>query len=1012
MEKRFIETDYFPLGIVNDKSVSEKQGGGRPPYWEMVFWWTRKPLAGARAVIAASLLPENVSPDAFKQIVRLDVKTPHRENPVIPESVKEYFEGKKLLDPFAGFGSIPLEAMRLGLDATAIELLPTAYIFLKAVLEYPAKYGKDEVTVVEEKEVRGRKVRKAKKVRKLVYDVQRWGNWVTERLKEDEDIRELYDEDVAVYIGTWEVKCPHCERWTPIVGNWWLARVKDSREKYKRLAFMKPVVNGDRVYIEVVDVNSVVGDVSNAKLDGNVIRVGEEAFEVPEPNKYPKKASARCLLCGNEIESVDSEGNVADNGDWYVKWALKKYHEDDESYAKQRLMVKVRVVDNDLVFEPCSEEDNKRLEKAKEKVKELVEKGDPDIPKELMPWYQLQPPANFPPLLYGFKYWIDLFNPRQLLTLVKLVKLIREVGKKIEEETIKNGWSKEETKCYAEVVLTYLGIVLIKHVQYNALPTGWNAGFWGILKIRDVMGLRGITMQWNWIEVNTLKNEIPMSFGGILSGYISNALKYLISFSDSAQKQRTLIEVSQSNVKARIILDDATTLSKLGEEKYDIIVTDPPYANDVPYTELSDFYYIWLKRVLSDSDGKKLIPCFHVEAFFRKTDYGYEEIPTQWQEFARQEISTNPGRFIDRDDKEDFASKHFETLFNLAFLSMKSRLKEDGILVTYYAHTSPEAWANLLYAGWKGAKMHITNALPIVTESAQRVTGRGKMRLDTSIVVVWRNGVSGTARINEQSFRLQVIESAKNKALSLLRLSKHRDYALRGRDILIGTMGAVLAELTKYEDVRDAKGSLSVKDLTEKYVFPMTVEGMFQALAEYYGEGMEFVSIEDPIARYYLLLKAFFGATANGGRFERLKVSPNELIMLKLATGVDASTLVRPSKPSPSTTYLFRKSSSGSELTFLEPSKADSKYLASYLEERCVVQSDVVIINSIDMFHYLAYLASKGASPRDYDEIRTRNPRAFDEAKSIALILSKVLPERDPEKRLADTVLGSVFGGV
>jgi putative DNA methylase len=1007
MEKRFIETDYFPLGIVNDKSASEKQGGGRPPYWEMVFWWTRKPLVGARAVIAASLLPENVSPDAFKQIVRLDAKTPHRENPAIPESVKEYFGGKKLLDPFAGFGSIPLEAMRLGLDATAVELLPTAYIFLKAVLEYPAKYGKEEVTVFEGKKEKGRKREKPKK--KLVYDVQRWGEWVTERLKEDEDIRELYDEDVAVYIGTWEVRCPHCGRWTPIVGNWWLARVKDSSGNYKRLAFMKPVVNGDKVDIEVVDVNAIVGDVSKAKLDGNVIRVGEEAFEVRDANIQARKSSVECLLCGNQIKYVDDEGKPADSGEWFVKWALKKYHEGDERFARQRLLVKVKVADRDLVFEPCSDGDNAKLERAKERVKELIESGDPDVPTEpVAPYGTVGIGGYLFIILYGMTNWYKLFNPRQLLTLVKLVKLIREAGKKVEEEKVQEGWSEEEAKGYAEAVATYLAIWITNFVRYNSIVTCWDATYWGQLKVKQSLSMRGIAMMWNWCEFDCILGLESFE------QYSIRSLSYLSSNLHNPQSLSSFIETEQSNGKAKVSLDDATSLSKLNDEKYDIIVTDPPYADDVPYTELSDFYYVWLKRALSDSDGKRLIPRFHPEAFFRETDSGFEDtpIPTQWQEFARREISTNPGRFLDKPNRNEFASKHFEDLFNLAFLSMKSRLKEGGILVTYYAHTSNEAWANLLYAGWKGAKMHVTNAFPIVTESAQRVTGRGKMRLDTSIVVVWRDGVSGTARINDQSFRLNVIESAKNKALSLLRLSKHRDYALRGRDILIGTMGAVLAELTKYEDIRDAKGSIDTKVLTDNYVFPMTVEAMFQALAEYYGEGMEFVSIEDPIARYYLLLKAFFGATANGGRFERLKVSTNELIMLKLATGVDASTLIRAKKLSPNTTYLFKKVSSGSELTFLEPSKADSKYLASYLEERGIVQNEVVITNPIDMFHYLAYLASKGASPRDYEEVRTHNPRAFDEAKSIALILSKVLPDTDPEKRLADTVLGSVFGGV
>nr|MDO8081701.1 DUF1156 domain-containing protein [Candidatus Freyarchaeota archaeon] len=1018
MQKKFVESDFFPLGVVNDKSFSEKKGGGRPPYWEMVFWWTRKPLIGARAIIAASLLPENTSPDAFKSIVRLNVSTPHRKNPVIPESIKDYFEGVSLLDPFAGFGSIPLEAVRLSLDATAVELLPTAYIFLKAVLVYLEKYGTEKIIITEKK---ARKSGKSQRL-KLIYDVERWGNWVTERLREDEDIKNLYDDDVAVYIGTWEVLCPHCQGWTPVVGNWWLARVKHGDKGYKRLAFMRPVEYVDKVGVEVVDVNAIVGDVSGAVLDGNVIRVGDRAFEVPEPNKYPKKASGRCLLCGNDIESVDESGNVADKGEWYVKWALKKYHEGVDSYARQCLMVKVKVIDNDLLFEPCNEEDNRRLMKAKDKIKAFIEKGDPDIPGELMPWYQLQPPANFPPLLYGFKYWMDLFNPRQLVTLVKLVKLIREVGNRIEKEKIEEVWSEEEAKGYAEAVTTYLGIFLAKFADYNCVVTAAHVSNPRGMDIAHALSTRGITMQWNWCEICPLavKDYISGIFANsgsirkVLDGVI-RALNFLaLSFYSSDIQQKLQPQTGDyTKIKTITILDDATSLSNLNDKTYDIIITDPPYANDVAYTELSDFYYVWLKRALSGSDNKKLFPRFHAGAFFRKTVKDYEEILTQWQEFARQEVSTNPGRFMDRDDRNEFASKHFEALLNLAFLTMKSRLRKGGVLVTYYAHTSSEAWASLLFAGWKGARMRVTNAFPIVTESDQRVTGRGKMRLDTSIVVVWREGVSDAGRINDQSFRLGVVESARNKALSLLKLSKHQDFVLSGRDILIGSMGAVLAELTRYEDVRDARGSISVKDLTERYVFPLTVEGMFNALAEYYGEGVKFANIEDAIGRYYLLLKAFFGATPDSGRFKRLKISPNELVMLKLATGIDASTLVRPKSASSNKTYLFKKEASSGELTFLEPLKFDSRYLSSFLGEKGVVQGERLVINSsVDMFHYLGFLASRGASPRDYEEVRTYNPKAFDEARSIALIFLKVLLEKDPDKIIADMVLGNVFRDV
>ena len=212
-ERRFIESPSFPVDKVNQASAGEKKGGGRPPHWEMVFWWTRKPLAGTRAVVAAALLPESATLGEFLLMTKLPEKTPHRHNPTLLAKYAERFKNAKLLDPFAGFGSIPLEAARLGVgEVVATELLPTAYVFLKAVLEHPKWIAEKKLGD------------------KFVEDLERWGNWIVDQLKNDPDIRELYNDDVAVYIGTWEVKCPHCGRYTPLVGNWWLARVRGGGE--------------------------------------------------------------------------------------------------------------------------------------------------------------------------------------------------------------------------------------------------------------------------------------------------------------------------------------------------------------------------------------------------------------------------------------------------------------------------------------------------------------------------------------------------------------------------------------------------------------------------------------------------------------------------------------------------------------------------------------------------------------------------------------------------------------
>jgi putative DNA methylase len=147
MTKRFIESDTFASLIPSiDEEAAREKGSGRPPYWEMIFWWTRKPLISARAFIAAALLPENFPVNEFKRMIRLPDSSKSSSKSIIPHKLQPITNGRfkdfMLLDPFAGFGSIPLEAKRLGIGKViASELLPTAYVFLKAVLEYP-KYGK------------------------------------------------------------------------------------------------------------------------------------------------------------------------------------------------------------------------------------------------------------------------------------------------------------------------------------------------------------------------------------------------------------------------------------------------------------------------------------------------------------------------------------------------------------------------------------------------------------------------------------------------------------------------------------------------------------------------------------------------------------------------------------------------------------------------------------------------------------------------------------------------------
>nr|WP_193322885.1 DUF1156 domain-containing protein [Pyrobaculum calidifontis] len=822
----------LPIDEINELSKVEK-GPGRPPHWEMVFWWTRKPLAGARAIIAAALL-DDINPQQFLTHLfpcRGERKTVHTCNPS-PRLV-ERLRGKKLLDPFAGFGSIPLEALRLGLDATAVELLPTAYVFLKAVLEYPKWAAERRIDLAKE--------------------VEKWGRWVVERLREDPDVKGLYG-DAAVYIGTWEVKCPACGRHTPLVGNWWLARVKKGSE-YERLAWME-WNNG----VRVVDLGRVRAEVKarGEEGEGGVVKAGGREYRVPAKNIDARRETARCLHCGAEINHRAVDGKIVKPsakkkvGDWYVKWALRQWNERYERYlrgettleelrgspARPTLLVKVRAEGRDLRFEPADGQDVEKLWKAAEKLREMW--GDPDIPTE-----PVSPYSNryLFPILYGFDEWFKLFNPRQLLALLKLVKLIREAGRLAEEEKLGEGWGREDAHKYAEAVTTYLAVALCKYVDYSSIVAGWNRS----LIMGHSLSMRGIAMMWNWDDMSPWTMWTGTYVRSVNT--VIESLSYLVS------------AVSGSPGGVRVLLDDAASLSKLEGEVFDVVLTDPPYADDVPYAELSDFYYVWLKRALSGVDGGRLVPRFLPEAFF--DEFG-EEVTTQWQFFAPREVSENEGRFEYFKMREGFAD-----LLARAFSNILRFLKPEGLLVVYYVAKKPEAWVALVDALWRRSGLVLTAAYPVATESEESVVARGKASVLGGFVAAWRRREAvdgeGIVDLADPAQRAKVVE------LVAKEFEKYRAFS---HDFFVYAYVAGLSALLRFKEVRYAGAVLDV----ESVLGAATSIG-FEGALRFLG-----VEVRDPYALAYLLLR-----TAS----ERGVVDSDTVAYVQYATGLSDGDMVK-----------------------------------------------------------------------------------------------------------------------
>ncbi|MEM0319175.1 MAG: DUF1156 domain-containing protein [Fervidicoccaceae archaeon] len=969
IDRRFIESFNFPFSVISEASAVEK-GPGRPPHWEMVFWWTRKPLISARAITAGSLLPEKTNVNEFLHNIGIRRKekqangrikfeeTPHRVKP------RYRFEGVKLLDPFAGFGSIPLEGLRLGLNVTATDLLPVAYIFLKTVLEYPNNYGE-----------------------RLVRDVEKWGKWIIERLKEDPLIQELYDKETAVYIGSWEIKCPHCGRWTPLVGNWWLARVK-SNNGYERLAWMEPVIEGDNVRIRVVDLNRELGNraVKSAKVSGLRIQTNGREFYVPESNIEARREKAVCLFCHQPIMKVDLQNGrhytetkslpkeVRERLESYVKYAIKTYNQSMEGgstevLARQRLLVKVKMKNGNLEFEPCTEKDQEKLELARSEVKKLLQEGDPDVPREALPVYEAR---SMWVIFYGFDKWYKLFNPRQLLTLTKLVKLIREAGRRVEEEKLEQGWDKQKAYKYAEAVTTYLAASLIKFVDFNSVSTAWNPGF---EIVQHTLAVRGIAMQWNFSELSPWTNTT-----GSYSANLSTIVK-------SIQYLFNAISGSPSHVE--VVLDDATVLGKLGDEKFDLIVSDPPYYDDVPYAELSDFYYVWLKRALSDVENGRLVPRFLPEAFFEKVGDGWVEVSTQWEKYALSEVSLNPPR-LGADAKKEDGVKHFQNLLNSSFITMASRLEDNGLLVTYYAHTDPDAWKALLEAGWEATGLMVTNAFPITTESAQSVVKREKLSMDTSIVVVWRKGCQGSIEASE--LYNQMVEESAKRARELM------DLGVTGRDLVIGTLAASLAAATKYREIK-AMGKLDIKTLVDNYVYPATYLGLATALAKKaeLNEG-----VKNPDAMFYLLIKSILPGAKNK------ILESTDLRLFSIGTSLDLNTAIKTWKILKGKEETGAKVAKSKTYTLIEPPSTERSSLAEILEIRGINPEKPEIRCTIDALHMLEYYVatfSREEFKRKLEQLKNDYPTYVEEALTLAKILVKTLSKEDPEYSLCNRMI-------
>jgi len=398
--------------------------------------------------------------------------------------------------------------------------------------------------------------------------------------------------------------------------------------------------------------------------------------------------------------------------------------------------------------------DLKVFAQAQERLATIQGKYDP-FGEELtpVPDEPLPPPGTlgFRVQLYGFKTWGDLFNSRQAYSLATFVRLVREIYMEIVKETGDGD--------YAKAIITFLACIFNRHAHQDSVLCRYdNTGE----KIQGVFGRQAVPMVWDYAEAN------PFSNG---NGSWGNAIEWVVEYITHG--------ASTANVPAKVIRGTAAALP-YPDHYFDAIITDPPYYDSVPYADLSDFFYVWLRRSLGDIHPSVL---------------GAPLAPKE-QEIV-QDRSKGKGK------------ADFERMLGDAFAECTRVLRDDGICVVVYAHKAISAWESLV-ASLLRAGLTVDGSWPFSTEMKSRLRAGNSAALASSIFLVCRKRKTDAGIGIASDVRAAIAGNVRE------RLDAFWAAGLRGADFFISAIGPATAAFSRFDKVMTLGGAeITVSTLLE-----------------------------------------------------------------------------------------------------------------------------------------------------------------------------------------------------
>ncbi len=577
-----------------------------------------------------------------------------------------------VLDPTSGGGSIPLEALRLGHTVIANELNPVATVILQATLNYPSRFGISFSGDIAEW---GAKLRAT--LLEQIADFFPSGCIPTEEQKVlknhlinyPELIEHFKKETLDGYLYCRQVTCPHCGGEAPLLNTCWLS--KESGKQWGVKIVTDGKAEGGSVHFETYRVKNGRGP--NGEDPGFAT---------------VNRGIGTCIHCRQAIDAdeikLQARGE-SEHGQWqdrlYCVVAIRFQPKLDKNGVPLRYKTGPRKgeikTEKVRFFRPPNDTDLKALELAEKRLRENWPRWEEAglIPTEKIPLAH----KTKEPLRAGMTRWCDMFTPRQLLGHLTLVEELNRLKPEIIKEL-----GEEKGKA----VVTYLQFAIDKGLDYNSRQTRWEYTR-GIIK--GTFGRHDFSLKWTFGEM-------------IFTGPNSGAAWGLSQILDAYKGIAGLVYRKDNLPDITILNGTAAYMEAVQDSSVDLICMDPPYYNNVQYAELSDYFYVWQKRTLSD-----LYP-----------DYFRRRLTNK-----RDEAVANP----DRDGSSKAAHSAYEKIMGEIFSECRRVLKDEGILTLMFTHKSQDAWEaltrSLIEHGWT-----ITAAVPVESE-----TQHGIHTMDTASAI-------------------------------------------------------------------------------------------------------------------------------------------------------------------------------------------------------------------------------------------------------------------------------------